>query len=64
MMAQSPGLQVFKTDYKMLDSSHFIDWRPTIEYSRQGNAVLVSWPGFWTKRIEVFAINRVEALRK
>jgi hypothetical protein len=54
VMAQSPGLQVFTTDYKMLDNSHTISWRPTMDYSQQGNAVLVSWPGFWTKRLELF----------
>ena len=57
MVAQSPGLQVFTTDYQMLDNSHTISWRPTLDYSQQGNAVLVSWPGFWTKRLEVFTIK-------
>jgi hypothetical protein len=57
VMAQSPGLQVFKADYKMLDNSHTISARPTIDYSQQGNAVLVSWPGFSTKRLEVFTVK-------
>ena len=57
VMAQSPGLQVFTTDYQMLDRSHSIGWRPTIDYSQQGNAVLVSWPGFSTKRLEIFTIK-------
>jgi hypothetical protein len=57
MMAQSPGLQVFTTDYKMLDNSHTISWRPTLDFSQQGNAVLVSWPGFSTKRLEVFTMK-------
>jgi hypothetical protein len=55
-MAQSPGLQVFKTAYRMLDWSHSISYRPTLDYSQQGNAVLVSWPGE-TKRLEVFTIK-------
>ena len=57
VMAQSPGLQVFKADYKMLDNSHSVSVRPTMDYSQQGNAVLVSWPGLWTKRLEVFTIK-------
>ena len=57
VMAQSPGLQVFKADYKMLDNSHTISTRPIIDYSQQGNAVLVSWPGFSTKRLEVFTVK-------
>lgn len=57
VMAQSPGLQVFKADYKMLDNSHTISTRPTMDYSQQGNAVLVSWPGFSTKRLEVFTVK-------
>jgi len=57
VMAQSPGLQVFTTDYKMLDHAHTISWRPSIDYSQQGNAVLISWPGFSTKRLEVFTIK-------
>jgi hypothetical protein len=55
--ARSPGLQIFKTDYKMLDHSHTISWRPSVDYSQQSNAVLVSWPGFSTKRLEVFTIK-------
>jgi hypothetical protein len=57
VMAQSPGLQVFKADYKMLDNSHTISTRPIIDYSQQGNAVLVSWLGFSTKRLEVFTVK-------
>jgi hypothetical protein len=57
VMAHSPGLQVFKADYKMLDNSHTVSRRPTMDYSQQGNAVLVSWPGFSTKRLEVFTVK-------
>jgi hypothetical protein len=57
VMAQSSGLQVFTTDYQMLDRSHTISWRPSIDYSQQGNAVLVNWPGFSTKCLEVFAMK-------
>ena len=57
VIAQSPGLQVFKRAYKMLDNSHTVSERPTMDYSQRGNAVLVSWPGFATKRVEIFTIK-------
>jgi len=57
IMAQSPGLQVFTVAYKPVDFSHTIGNRPTLDYSQKGNAVLVSWPGLWTKRLEVFTVK-------
>jgi hypothetical protein len=57
VVGQSPGLEVFKSDYQMLNNSHTVGARPTFDYSQQGNAVLVSWPGFATKRLEVFTVK-------
>lgn len=59
IIAQSPGLQVFKTDYKIADDTHTISERPTMQYSQKGNAVVVSWPG-WTERIEVFTVKELQ----